>query len=232
MANNRNFLADDPFTGLMPGMSFPEIFQVLFFGNPNPFMGDQIRGFGMFHDGSVDTIFRFHNIIGFLPRDASDPDQKAAPLDPGNPDNLPISPEGLQIRRNLEQYLLVFDTNLFPIVGQQVTLTESNASVVNSRIDLLVQRASLGECDLIASQKSHSYLFDAGANKFVSDLSSEAPITDTNLRGKAAKKDGEITYTCTPPGNGIRLALDRDMDGVFNRDEKAAGTDPADASSH
>jgi DNA-binding beta-propeller fold protein YncE len=229
MANNNNFLADDPFTGLDPENMTPMEMQMhLFFGNDNQNTGDQIRGFGMFHDGSVDTIFRFHNIIGFLPR----PPQAVTPLDPGNPDNLSITPDGMQIRRNLEQYLLVFDSNLFPIVGQQVTLTKDNAGIVNSRIDLLVQRASLGECDLIASQKSHSYLFDAGANKFLSDLSSESPITDAKLRTKVDKKDGEITYTCTPPGNGLRLALDRDMDGVFNRDEKVAGTDPADASSH
>ena len=231
MVNNRNFLADDPFTGLSPDMTFPQMFFQMFFANPNAFMGEQIRGFGMFHDGSVDTIFRFHNIIGFLPRDASDPDQQAAPLDPGNPANLPVSPDGLDIRRNLEQYLLVFDTNLFPIVGQQITLTEANGEVVGPRIDLLVQRAALGECDLVASQKSHSYLFNSAMNKFVSDRSSEAPITDSKLRTKAAKKDGEITYTCTPPGNGVRLALDRDMDGVYNRDEKATGTDPADPAS-
>ena len=99
------------------------------------------------------------------------------------------------------------------------------------RIDLLVERAALGECDLIASQKSHSYLFDASLNKFISDRTSETPITDAMLRTKASKKDGEITYTCTPPGNGVRLALDRDMDGVYNRDEKEAGTDPADPTS-
>jgi len=231
MANNRNFLADDPFTGLMPGMTFPEIFQVIFFANPNLFMDEQIRGFGMFHDGSVDTIFRFHNIIGFLPRDPTDPDQQAAPYDPGNPDNLPISEEGMEIRRNLEQYILVFDTNLFPIVGQQITLRENSNPDVIGRVDLLVQRASLGECDLIASQKSHSYLYDATTGKFISDRSSESPITDVKLRTKVAKKNGEITYTCTPPGNGIRLALDRDMDGVYNRDEKEAGTDPADPTS-
>jgi len=229
MVNNNNFLADDPFTGLDPEhMTMQEMQFHLFFGNPNPFMGDQVRGFGMFHDGSVDTIFRFHNIIGFLPR----PAQAVTPLDPGNPPNLDISPDGMQIRRNLEQYLLVFDSNLFPIVGQQITLNNDNSNIVGMRIDLLVQRASLGECDLVASQKSHSYLYDANSGTFISDRSSESPITDTKLRGKAAKKDGEITYTCTPPGNGVRLALDRDMDGVYNRDEKEAGTDPADPTSH
>jgi hypothetical protein len=35
-----------------------------------------------------------------------------------------------------------------------------------------------------------------------------------------------------PPGNGTRLALDRDEDGFYNRDELRAGTDPADANSY
>ena len=229
MENNNNFLADDPFTGLDPNTMTPQEMQFhLFFGNENQHQGDQIRGFGMFHDGSVDTIFRFHNIIGFLPRPAG----AVTPLDPGNPNNFPISPDGMQIRRNLEQYLLVFDSNLFPIVGQQVTLTKDNGETVGPRIDLFVERASLGECDLIASRKSHSYLFDANSNKFISDRSSESPLTDSKLRKKSAKDNSEITYTCTPPGNGLRLALDRDMDGVYNRDEKEAGTDPADPNSN
>jgi len=228
MANSNNFLADDPFTGLDPDNMTPEQMQYhLFFGNENPNMGDQIRGFGMLHDGSTDTIFRFHNIIGFLPRPAG----AVTPLDPGNPDNLPISPEGMEIRRNLEQWILVFDTNLFPIVGQQITLSADNGESIGSRINLLLSRASLGECDLIASQGSNSYLYDKASSKFISDLTTEAPIEDAKLRTKATKPDGEITYTCTPPGNGVRLALDRDMDGVYNRDEIDAGTDPADPNS-
>jgi len=229
MANSNNFLADDPFTGLTPDMSMDEIFQHVFFGNENPFMNEQIRGFGFLHDGSTDTIFRFHNIIGFLPRPAG----AVTPLDPGNPDNLPISPDGMTIRRNLEQYILVFDSNLFPIVGQQITLTADNGSTVANRIDLLIARASVGECDLMAARKNNGYLYDVATAKFISDLSSEAPIDDAQLRDKAVKdkKDGEITYTCTPPGNGVRLALDRDMDGVYNRDEVNAGTNPADPNS-
>ncbi|MDD1750017.1 MAG: hypothetical protein LUO89_09090, partial [Methanothrix sp.] len=198
-----------------------------FFGVPNRFMGDQIRGFGMFHDGSVDTIFRFHNILGFLPRPAG----TVTPLDPGNPANLPISAEGMEIRRNLEQFVLAFDTNLFPIVGQQVTLNSATAVVAQSRIDLLEARANLGECDLIVSNDSRSYLYLRNGT-FQGDLRSEAPVGDVALRLSALANKGDLTYTCVPPGNGPRLALDRDEDGFYNRDELAAGTDPADATSH
>jgi YVTN family beta-propeller protein len=217
MANNGNFLADDPFSTNDP-----------FFGVPNPFMGDQIRGFGMFHDGSADTIFRFHNIIGFLPRPAG----AVTPLDPGNPANLPITPQGMQIRRNLEQFVLAFDSNLFPIVGQQITLTRDTAAVVGARIDLLLARAALGECDLIAASDDRGYLY-LGNGYFRSDASRDPLISDATLRQQATQgSKGTVTYTCVPPGNGSRLALDRDQDGFYNRDEIVAGTDPADPASH
>lgn len=216
MANSANFLADDPFNTNDP-----------FFGNENPFMGDQVRGFGMFHDGSVDTIFRFHNILGFLPRPAG----TVTPLDPGNPANLPISEDGMKIRRDLEQFVLAFDTNLFPIVGQQVTLNSVTKASVSERIDLMIARANLGECDLIAANDSESFMYMRDGS-FRSDLSTDPAISDADLRATALKSKGDLTYSCVPPGNGYRLAQDRDEDGFYNRDELAAGTNPADANSH
>ena len=61
----------------------------------------------------------------------------------------------------MEQYLLAFDSDLAPIVGQQVTLDRDNAARRGPRIDLLIQRAStpfvsisldgsVMECDLVA----------------------------------------------------------------------------------
>jgi hypothetical protein len=41
----------------------------------------------------------------------------------------------------------------------------------------------------------------------------------------------ELTYTCVPPGSGVRVALDRDLDGRFDGDEGDDGTDPADPAS-
>ena len=40
-----------------------------------------------------------------------------------------------------------------------------------------------------------------------------------------------MTYTCTPPGSGERLGVDRDGDGAWDGDERAAHTDPADPAS-
>ena len=225
MPNNAKYLSDDPFTGLSPDMTFEEFFGHVFFGNENAHVGDQVRGFGFTHDGSTDTVFRFHNVIGFLPR----PPGTVTPLDPGNGFNLDITPAAMITRRQLEQYVLVFDSNFFPVMGQQVTLTKKNANTAGPRIDLLMARADLGECDLVArSNSTNGYLYSDGV--FKTNQSAKKPLTDARLRSKA-RNNTAVTYTCTPPGSGLRIALDRDEDGALDGDELNAGSNPADASS-
>jgi len=34
-------------------------------------------------------------------------------------------------------------------------------------------------------------------------------------------------YTCAPPGAGVRMGVDRNGDGVFDRDDSEAGTEGA-----
>jgi len=47
----------------------------------------------------------------------------------------------------------------------------------------------------------------------------------------ARRPGGELTYTCVPPGSGVRIGLDRDEDGFLDGDELVAGSDPADPAS-
>ena len=121
--------------------------QTTFFGQPDSGpMGDQIRGFGYTGDGSADTVFRFLTAVVFNPTSNSGFPQQ-------NPD---------ATRRDVEQFLLAFDSDLAPITGQQVTLTSTNSAAANPRIDLLLQRAATpftskslenvtNECDVIAT---------------------------------------------------------------------------------
>lgn len=222
IANNRKYLADDPFTGMPEGLDpfnnpddFQTFFQFIFFGNENPFMGDQIKGFGYTQEGAADTTFRFHTTNGFLPR----PPGTVTPLDPGNGFDLNVSPEGMEIRRNLEQFMMVFPTNFFPIMGQQVTLIENNnKESAKTRIKLMKDRADLGECDLVARSNSNEGFLYIGGNTFKTSKSSNDLITGGQIN--AMVNDGAIiTYTCTPPGSGNRIALDRDEDGVLDGDE-------------
>ena len=74
------------------------------------------------------------------------------------------------------------------------------------------------------------WLLLAGGS-FRSDRSNEALLTDAQLRAQAATPGQERTYLCVPPGSGNRIGIDRDEDGYLDRDEIAAGSDPADPSS-
>jgi YVTN family beta-propeller protein len=178
----------------------------------NGHKGDQIRGFGFLHDGSVDTLFRFFraNVFSGI-----------------FPSSIGTGFESDNQRRQVEAFVMAMDSNLAPIVGQQVTLTSSNASVAAPRISLLIARANaaypvLGfpnarECDLVVRGTvggvARGWLL-SGSN-FTPD-NGGAAVTDSALRALAQTAGQELTYTCVPPGSGNRIGLDRDEDGVRN----------------
>ncbi len=178
------------------------------------FLGDQVRGFGFNHDGSIPTIFRFN---GFTSNGAG---FNQSPTTPGG--FLP-GPAGDLQKQQVEQYLLAFDSNLAPIVGQQTTLTTDNATVVGERIDLLIDRARAGECDLVVKgggdHGEKGYLYDVASGLFRGNRRRDAPVSDASLRQSAAQRGGELTYTCAPPGSGVRIGLDRNEDGILDGDE-------------
>jgi len=193
-------------------------------------MGDQVRGTGYLHDGATDTLFRFFTADVFR--------------NPGlvfNEENVGFNGGDPQ-RRDVEQAVLAFDTDLAPVVGQQVTLDDTNLAQVAGRLALLEQRAgatfvskTLGgtttECDLVAHgywvNGHRSALYEPSTDTYITDLATESAIPASELRTIAQVPGQATTFTCVPPGSGLRIALDRDQDGVFNRDEFLAGTDPA-----
>ncbi len=169
-------------------------------------MGPQIRGFGFTNDGTLDTMFDFFHAAVFNPL-----------LNSGFP---LINPD--QTRRDVEQFVLAFDTDLAPIVGQQITLTSANASAVSARVTLLEQRAAasftskiLGgtvtECDLVANVAQNGviqgYLFNTTTGSFVA--ANGTALSDHSLRALAATVGQEVTFTCVPPGSGTRVAYDQ-----------------------
>jgi YVTN family beta-propeller protein len=188
--------------------------------------GPQIRGFGFLHDGSVDTVLRFHNATVFNQNNPA-----GFPI--SNPGGFPNGSAGDPQRRQMEQFILAFDSDMAPIVGQQTTLTASNGGVAGPRIDLLIARAAAGECDLVVKGTRDGEQRGAvrlASGQFRTDRASEALFTDAQMRAFATPGQ-ELTYTCVPPGSGMRIGVDRDEDGFFDRDELDAGSDPADPSS-
>ncbi len=175
--------------------------------------GNQIRGFGLLHDGSIDAVTTFLSVNVFT--------------------------LSAQEEEDLAAFMHAFDTNLAPVVGQQVTATSKNASVANPRIAFLVSRAATSwplvdtsgsavagarECELVVKGNVLAGA-DAGARGWVrradgTFLSDRNTVyTEAGLRTLAKKVGQELTYTCVPPGStaaasGIRAGIDRDEDGV------------------
>jgi hypothetical protein len=120
--------------------------------------------------------------------------------------------------------MLAFDSNLAPIVGQQVTLDESAGSDSSARLDLLEARAAAGECDVVAHGLFRGdptgLLFDPASGSFLTDRSHHDPIADARLRALAGAGAATLTFTAVPPGTGRRIGIDRDLDGVLDGDAR------------
>jgi YVTN family beta-propeller protein len=190
----------------------------------NAHKGDQVRGFGFLHDGSTDSLFRFFRSVVFA----------LAPPAVGFDNDTQ--------RRNMEQFMLQFPSDLAPVVGQQITDHSSATADVSGRIGLLRARAgaafvskalggSVRECDLVVKGVvgglERGYLWDVAGGNYDSDRASEVNLSQASLDAAADVPGQYLTYTCAPPGSGVRMALDRDTDGAFDRDELDQGTDPA-----
>ncbi len=179
-------------------------------------LGDQVRGFGVLHDGAIDTVRRFLNPTVF----------SVTSLD----------------RDNLQAMIMAFDTDLSPMVGQQITRTSSNGATVYPRINAMLTAAGtsfasklLGpgarQCDVIVKGtvdgQARGYVRQL-SGQFRSDRAAEALLAEPTLRGESAVAGQELTYTCVPFGSGERMGVDRDLDTYLDRDELDAGSDPAD----
>ena len=204
IAHLRNLYQKVGMFGVPPGAQAPA----------TGFLGDQVRGFGFLHDGSVDTVFDFLHASVF--NFGSNPDTK---------------------RRQVEAFLMAFDTGLAPIVGQQISATPTTFAdpTVTARVNLMIARANAGDCDLVVkgirAGEARGWLYQPSAGQFESDRASEPLLTEATLRGQAATAGQELTYTAVPPGSGARIGVDRDEDGFLDRTELDAGSDPANAAS-
>jgi DNA-binding beta-propeller fold protein YncE len=210
---------------------------------------DQIRGFGFQHDGVLGTLEHFFTGQVFL-KSTTNVTLADGTVVPPNPFGIPfvdpnelragrvvfVDDGGFALRKAIVAFMLAFDSNQAPIVGQQITMNASNADVVAARIDLLEQRANAGECDLVVTTTSvfganAGFLYSNGA--FQPASTALAALSDGALRNLVRSRIvSALTFTCAPVGSGARLAIDRDGDGFADFDELRAGKSPTDATRH
>src|SRR5262249_13422351 len=173
------------------------------------------RGFGYTHDGSMDNLFDFLHFPGF---------------------NFGTGPAADATRRDVERFLLDFDTGMAPAVGFQLTFNGANNAdaTMGARMDTLESKAGIGNCELVAHGRigttPRGWKYEGGG-QWRSDVAGEGTIARSALIA-VATTGHELTITGVPAGCGTRMGLDRDRDGFRDGDERIAGTDPADPASH
>ncbi|MEK6281708.1 MAG: DUF4214 domain-containing protein [Acidobacteriota bacterium] len=160
--------------------------------------GEQLTGYGFLHDGSIDTLLTFLH----------------APVFTFQNDNQ---------RRDVEQFVLSFDSGIAPAVGVQVTANADNktSSAVTNRINLLMSQATAGNCDLVVrgiySGAPRGFLY-TGNGLFQTDRQSETPVSLQQLL-QSAGAGAELTFTGLPAGDGHRNALDRNKNSILDGEE-------------
>src|SRR5262249_24893186 len=98
------------------------------------------RSVGYLHDGTIGSLQHLLTPVSVI--ESTAPFSFGGITVPPNPFGIPffadpanaldpshgLSIQGLQLRHAIAAYVLAFDTNMHPIVGQQITLTSSNAT--------------------------------------------------------------------------------------------------------
>jgi len=171
--------------------------------------GPQVSGFGLLHDGTFDTVVNFLRLDVFF--------------FPGNSEA-----EKDIVRRQLHQFVMAFDSGMAPAVGRQLTFAGMPSPEDRKSLHFLELRSAAEECDLVArvweGKTQRGWLYRNYA--YHSDRSGSAPLDTEEFVDRYRSSGEPITFTCVPPGDGRRSALDRDSNGVLDGDEIIASRSP------
>lgn len=184
-------------------------------------------GFGFLHDGSVDSLARFVSEAAFNVASDQEVADLVAFLLAFSGDDLPggaltnmlnpPGPPGQHTHAAVGRQTTLYAAASAPpwqlaLIGSMIALADTG------RVGLVVQGRVGGE--------QRGYVRRSGG-LFQSDRAAEQLTTDELLA--AATPAGPLTFTVVPAGTQVRIGIDRDADGYYDRDEHDACSDPADA---
>jgi DNA-binding beta-propeller fold protein YncE len=190
-----------------------------------------LAGYGVLHDGSVDSLERFVDEPVFTTQS----DQETADLvafllafsgsDLPQGSTNPFAGEPPGGTSKDSHAAVGAETTLIdaanPAPGQLALIANMIAQADTKKVGLVVKGVQGG------IPRGYAYI---GAGQFQSDRAAEI-VTASALQAAAAP-GSELTYTVVPRGTSTRIGIDRDLDGCLDRDELDGGSDPSDPSSH
>ncbi len=170
-------------------------------------------GFGFNHDGSVDTVVRFLQDSFAINDDHQTADMMAFLLSlPGsdlpagvisNPNDSPGLPS-LDVPASVGRQITISNSTDVPLIDSMIALAHTGTN----RVDVVVKGMEAG--------LARGWFFNRTLNAFQSDRKTEV-LSAASLRALAAV-GSEQTYTVVPAGSGERIGIDRNADGIFDRD--------------
>jgi YVTN family beta-propeller protein len=172
------------------------IYQRVYFDNTPG--AESLAGFGLEHDGVKAGIAQAHTGPRF---------------------------EGIQndetVIQNLTAFLLCFETGTRPAVGFDLTITPENLSLaaVSNEWSILEQQAQVGRINLIAKADFGGLLFDRASRNYRPDFDS-GPLRTREWIESQVSAGATFTLMGVPPGAGLRMGIDRDLNGLLDGDEK------------
>jgi hypothetical protein len=162
--------------------------------------GLRTSGFGLLHDGSIDSVFGLLSmpVFGSLSTNTNN-------------------------KTMLQNFVLHFDTGMAPTVGFARTVDQQNRLQMQADVNLLVARAAAGDCDVVAlgtiDGRQVGFVYRTGTGDFRPDRTADPVRTLSQLDALIAQGRARLTFQGVVPGQGTRIGIDRDLDTVLNGDE-------------
>jgi YVTN family beta-propeller protein len=163
-----------------------------------------LSGFGLTHDGGDPSLFVFLSrpVFDTLSNDTAK-------------------------KQNISAFVQCFDTGTAPAVGYSRTITSNNVtslSVSNDWSLLEAQANLLTNINLVVKGvvdgQRRGFLYQPASQNYRADRQLLAPLTRANLVAKILA-GSTITIMGVPPGTGMRMGIDRNLDGVLDGDTPA-----------
>lgn len=159
---------------------------------------ESIDGFGLDHPGEVSNFADFLNASSFVNYSSTQ-------------------------RLDIAAYSLCFDTGTAPAVGYTRTMTSTNvlSLPIQSAWTTLQNQAAAGNIDLIAKGMVngglHGFLYRPGSNNYESDQTGWGPFTQAQIQA-FVQGGSTLSIMGVPPGSGLRMGVERKLDGVLDGD--------------
>ncbi|MEO0481152.1 MAG: hypothetical protein AAF196_16905 [Planctomycetota bacterium] len=172
--------------------------------DPDPATGESTSGFGILHDGSHLSIREFLTRPVFS--------------------NL-AQPSAAADRARIEEFINAWDTGTKPLVGFARTYDQSNypGGSAPSDLNLAMMLAGMAHGDLVVrgqlDGQEVGFLYQPQTGDFAPADTTAPPVLLADLELALRQGRGALTFLGTMPNEGVRVGLDRDQDGSFDREE-------------